>query len=135
MSMYTEYHPRWIRPRISTYWWMQRGAYLKFILREVSSIFVAWFVVYLLLLVRAVIQGEFAYLQFLEWSGRPAVLLMNFVSFFFVVFHAVTWFNVAPQAMVVRLGSTKLPGWVIAGSNYLACAAASALIAWLLLAD
>ena len=36
----------------------ERGSYLAFILRELSSIFVAWFVVYLLLLVRAVEPGS-----------------------------------------------------------------------------
>src|SRR5438132_766531 len=42
---YTEYHPRWYRTRVSTWWWLARWPYLKFILREISSVFVAWFVV------------------------------------------------------------------------------------------
>ena len=67
---------------------------------------------FLLLLVRAVSQGEPAYQQFLEWAGHPLVVLLNVVSFFFVVFHAVTWFNLAPQAMVVRVGGTRVPGCV-----------------------
>ena len=54
---------------MSTYWWLERWSYLAFILRELSSIFVAWFVVYLLLLVRAVSQGESGYRQFLSWSA------------------------------------------------------------------
>src|SRR5438067_2427147 len=49
--VYTEFHPRWYRPRVSTWWWLKRGSYLAFIARELSSVFVAWFVVYLLLLV------------------------------------------------------------------------------------
>jgi fumarate reductase subunit C len=133
MRSYTEYHPRWIRPRMSTYWWLQSGPYLKFILRELSSIFVAWFVVVLLLLVRAVSQGEAAYHQFLEWAGSPGILLLNVVSLFFIVFHAVTWFNLAPQAMVVRVGGTRVPGLLIAGSNYLAWAVVTALVLWVLL--
>ena len=35
---YTEYHPRWYRRRVSTYWWMGRWSYLVFILRELSRI-------------------------------------------------------------------------------------------------
>ena len=50
------YHPRWLRRRVSTYWWLEKRSYFAFILREVSSMFVAWFVVYLLLLVNAVGQ-------------------------------------------------------------------------------
>src|SRR5262245_45899418 len=44
---YTEFPPSWYRPRISTYWWLKRRAYLTFILRELSSVCVAWFVVFL----------------------------------------------------------------------------------------
>jgi len=132
-AAYTEYHPRWLRPRMSTYWWLQRRGYVVFILRELSSIFVAWFVVYLLLLVRAVSQGGSSYQQFLRWSGRPAVLLINLVTLLFVVFHAITWFNLAPQAMVVHLGAKRVPGPWIAASNYVAWALSSALVAWLLL--
>ena len=43
-AAYTEYHPRWLRRRPSTYWWLERRAYLSFITRELSSIFIAWFV-------------------------------------------------------------------------------------------
>ena len=133
MSSYTEYHPRWLRPRISTYWWIQRGAYLKFILRELSSIFVAWFVVYLLLLVRAMSQGTMAYHQFLDWAGHSHVVLLNVVTLFFVVFHSITWFNLAPQAMVVRVGRVRVPDILIAASNYVAWIAVTALLAWSLL--
>jgi fumarate reductase subunit C len=86
----TEYHPRWFRRRVSTYWWLERRSYLAFILRELSSVFVAWSVVYLLLLVRAVSQGDSRYEQFLAWSGRPVVLVINIVSLCFVVLHAIT---------------------------------------------
>jgi len=131
--VYTEYHPRWFRRRTSTYWWLERRSYLAFILRELSSVFVAWSVAYLLLLVRAVGRGDDAYRQFLARSGRPLVVLLNLVTLGFVVFHAVTWFNLAPQAMVVRLRGRRVPGALIAAANYAAWAVASALVAWLLL--
>jgi fumarate reductase subunit C len=131
--LYTEYHPRWYRPRTSTYWWLQRWSYFAFILRELSSVCIAWFVVYLLLLVRAVSKGDPSYQQFLSWSASPFVLLLNLVSLLFVVYHAITWFNLAPQAMVVRLRGKRVPGTWVAASNYLAWALLSALVAWLLL--
>ena len=130
---YTEFQPHWYRPRVSTYWWLKRRSYLAFILRELSSLFVAWFVVFLLLLVAAVSRGEESYRQFLNWSGGPVVVVLNLVSLFFVVFHAVTWFNLAPQAMAVRLQGKRVPGTWVAASNYAAWAVVSALVAWLLL--
>ena len=130
---YTEYHPRWIRTRMSTYWWLGRRSYLAFIVRELSSIFVGWFAVYLLLLVHAVSRGETRYQEFLAWSGTPVVLTLNIVSLFFIVYHAITWFNLAPKAMVLRVGGTRVPGFLIAGSNYLAWVMATAVVGWLLL--
>src|SRR5262245_33285319 len=100
--VYTEYHPRWYRPRMSTYWWLEKRAYFLFILRELTSVFVAWFIVFLLLLVAAVSEGEGSYRRFLTWAAHPAVIALNVVSLVFVILHAVTWFNLAPQAMAVR---------------------------------
>ena len=133
MRSYTEYHPRWERPHMSTYWWMQRGSYFIFILRELSSIFVAWFVIYLLMLVRALGHGTLAYHQFLDWARNPSILLLNVVSLFFVVFHAITWFNLAPQAMVVHVGKRRLAGSWIVASNYAAWIVVSMVILGLLL--
>jgi len=130
---YTDYHPRWLRRRPSTYWWLERRAYLSFITREVSSIFIAWFVVYLLLLVRAVSLGDSNYQAFLEWSRHPVVLALNVVTLFFVFFHAVTWFNLAPKAMVVHLGRKRLPGSLISAANYGGWVAVTAFVLWLLL--
>jgi fumarate reductase subunit C len=118
---------------MSTYWWLTRRSYLAFILRELSSVFIAWLVVYLLLLVRAVSQSAPAYQAFLSWSAAPVVLLVNLVSLCFVVFHAITWFSLAPQAMVVRVRGKRMRGGAITAASYAAWGLASALVAWLLL--
>jgi len=132
-TRYTLYHPRWYRARVSTYWWLGRWPYLKFILRELSSIFVAWFVVLTLLQIWALGRGPAAYAGFEQWLRRPFVLALNGFSFLFVLFHTVTWFNLAPRAMAVRLRGKRLPDILIAAPNYVAWLAVSGGIAWLLL--
>jgi fumarate reductase subunit C len=132
-TAYTEYHPRWLRRRPSTYWWLERRAYLSFITRELSSIFIAWFVVYLLLLIRAVSRGDASYQQFLAWSRHPVVMVLNVVTLFFAAFHAFTWFNLAPKAMVVHVGRKRLPASLISLSNYGAWVVVTAFVLWLLL--
>jgi fumarate reductase subunit C len=128
---YTEFHPRWYRPRMSTCWWLRRRSYLAFILRELSSVFVAWFVVYLLLLVNAVGEGSEPYRRFLDWSATPWVLVVNLVALLFIAFHAVTWFSLAPQAMVVRLRGRRVPRRWIVASIHFGWIAVSALVIWL----
>ena len=129
---YQLYHPRWHRPKTSTYWWLRRGTYVAFILREVSAIFVAWFVVYLLMLLHAVSQGAASYARFMDWSAGTGILILNIVTLIFILIHAVTWFNLAPQAMAVRLGGKRVPDALIAGSNYAAWAVISAVLVWIL---
>ena len=130
---YTEFHPRWYRPRMPVFWWVSRRTYLVFVIRELSSVFVAWSVVFLLLLVHAVGHGGRQYQQFLILSSNPWMLALNAVTLAFLVFHAITWFNLAPQAMVVRLRGNRVPRSAIAGAHYAGWALLSALAAWLIL--
>jgi len=132
-TAYTDFHPRWYRPHMSTYWWRERGSYLLFILRELSSVFVAWAVIYLLLLISAAARGEARYREFLDWSAEPGVWLLNLVALAFLTYHAITWFNLAPQAMVVHAGGKRVPGMWIAISNYALWAMVSVVVAWIVL--
>ena len=128
-----EYVPKSYRSRPSTFWWMGRWPYLKFILREVSSVFVAWIVVVTLLQIRAVEQGPAQYAEFQRWLTNPIVMGLNVVSLFFVLFHTVTWFNLAPKAMAVRTGGKRLPDVAVTAPNYIAWAVVSAAVAWIVL--
>ena len=42
--------PLTYRRPMSTWWWLRKRTYFVFVMRELSSIFIAWFVVFLLLL-------------------------------------------------------------------------------------
>ena len=128
-----EYSAKSYHTRVSTYWWLTRWAYFRFILRELSSVFVAWIVVMTLLQIRALTRGPADYAEFQNWLRSPLLLALNAVSFVFVIFHAVTWFNLAPKAMVIRLRGKRVPNLAIAGPNYFAWVAISAAVAWILL--
>lgn len=130
---YTDFHPRWYRVRVSTYWWLTKWAYLQFVLRELSSIFVAWFVVLTLLQLRCLSQGPEAYARWQEWMRNPFLIAGNVVTLFFVLLHTVTWFNLAPRAMAVRVAGKRVPALLIAAANYLAWAVVSVILAWIIL--
>ena len=130
---YTLNHPRWYRKRVSTYWWLQRWEYLRFVLREISSVFIAWFVVLTLLQIYSASRGPNAYGDFLEFLKNPFVVALNIISFFFVVYHSITWFNLSARAMSIRVGGKKVPGFLISGPNFAVWLIISAVIGWLLL--
>ncbi len=130
---YTLHHPRWYRRRVSVWWWLENRSYAGFVLRELSSVFVAFFAIVSLWQVRAVVRGPEAYAQFLARLQSPWFLVLHGVALVFVLFHAITWFNLAPKAMVVRVAGKRVPDWVVVGANYAAWVCLSAVVAVILL--
>jgi fumarate reductase subunit C len=122
---------RLYRRPVSTWWWTRKRSYFVFVMRELSSIFVAWFVLYLVLLVYAVGRGEAAYQRFLDWAASPWVTVLNVVALVFVLLHTVTWFSLTPQAMAVRVMGQKVPAWHIVAGQYVGLAVVSGFVFWL----
>jgi fumarate reductase subunit C len=120
----------WRRP-ISTWWWLRKRTYFVFVMRELSSLFVGWFVVFLLLLVRAVGRGDAAYHDFLDWADSPVVIAVNVVGFAFILLHTVTWFGVTPQAMALRVRRKPVPAPAVIAAQYVGLAVVTAFIWWL----
>jgi fumarate reductase subunit C len=116
---------------VSTYWWLEKWSYAAFILREMSCVFVGWFVVFLLLLVRAVGAGDPAYQEFLTWSASSRILFLNLVSLAFILLHAITFFQAAPQALVVHIGSKRVPTQFVGAAHYGGLIVVSAVVWWL----
>jgi succinate dehydrogenase subunit C len=94
--------PTAYRQPVSRLWWLKKRSYFMFVLRELSSIFVAWFAVFLMIMVFAIGRGEAAYQNFMNWAASPVVIVINIVALAFAILHTVTWFVLTPQAMVVR---------------------------------
>ena len=122
---------RYYRQRMPLLWWTRRRSYATFMLRELSSLFVALFVVELLLLVRAMANGAAAYEDFLDAMANPAVIVLNLVALAFILLHAITFANLTPRAMVVRVRGRKVPARVILAGVYLGWLVVTAFLAWL----
>ena len=129
----TPHHPKWYRPRISVWWWLKKGSYAAFMLRELTSVSVAFFAVVLLWQVRAVVEGPEAYARVMARLQTPLFLALDVFAFLLILFHMVTWFNAAPAAMVVRVRGKRVADWVLAGSNYVAWVLLSIVVAAILL--
>ena len=122
---------RMYRPPVSTWWWLRKRSYFVFVMRELSSIFIAWLVVFLLLLVAAIGRGSAAFDGVLDFAANPAVVVLNVIAFAFVVLHTITWFSLTPKAMDARLGGRPVPPAVVIASQYVGLVVVSALVIWL----
>jgi fumarate reductase subunit C len=112
-------------------WWAKNPAYLKFMIRELTSVFVALFVLLYLWQLRAVAAGPDAYAEFMARLQTPGFLILNAVTFGFMLFHTITWFNATPAAMGARVGGKRVPAEIIIGSQYVAWVLLSGIIAWI----
>jgi fumarate reductase subunit C len=121
------------RRPVPIWWWVRKRSYFVFVMRELSSLFVAWLVVYLLMFLSAVGRGESAYDDFLDWASAPWVVALNVIALLFLALHVVTWFNLTPQAMAVKMGSRPAPPALVIASQYAGLAVTSVLVVWLVL--
>ncbi|MEU8246225.1 hypothetical protein [Nonomuraea sp. NPDC048916] len=112
-------------------WFARTRSYTVFVLRELTSVFVAWSVVFLLLLVDAVLGGTTR--EFAALAARPWMIVLNVAALAATAFHAVTFLNLAPKATVVRLDGWRVPAWMIQGGNHSAWLVISGLIAYFVL--
>jgi fumarate reductase subunit C len=119
------------RRPVSTWWWLRKRSYFLFVMRELSSIFVAWFVLLLLVMISAVGRGRSSYETFLDVASHPVVVAINVVAAAFLALHVVTWFALTPQAMVLQVGGRRVPGSLILVSQYVGLAVVSAFVWWL----
>ncbi|MBV9438203.1 MAG: fumarate reductase subunit C, partial [Acidobacteria bacterium] len=103
-----------------------------FILRELTSVAVAWTVAVMLMQIFALTHSGAFYDGFEALMALPVMILVNVIAFAFLVFHSVTWFNLAPKAMAVRVGGKRVPGILISGPQYLAWIAVSAIVLFIL---
>ncbi|CRZ18665.1 fumarate reductase subunit C [Mycolicibacterium neworleansense] len=120
------------RQPVPLLWWTKRASYLRYMLRELSCEFVAWSVVYLVILVWAYSTGHQDW--FAAFSSHPLVIVLNLVTLAFLLLHTITWFSLAPRAMVVHLRGRRVPAGAVLAGHYLAWLAVSAVIAWVVLA-
>ncbi|NUR05423.1 MAG: fumarate reductase subunit C [Nocardioidaceae bacterium] len=122
---------RTYRRPISTWWWVGKRTYFVFVMRELSSIFIAWLVVYLLLMIAAIGRGADAYDDFLRFAANPVVVVVDLVALAFVVLHTITWFGLTPKAMDVRAAGRPVPAAAVIASQYVGLVVVSAFVVWL----
>lgn len=100
-------------------WWRQRGAYTFVMLRELTSVCIALYLIGFIVMLAKLGQGPEAYASYVAFLGSPGMLLLHALAMAGALFHTVTWFNLAPRALVVRIGEDKVPDLMIAGPHYL----------------
>jgi fumarate reductase subunit C len=128
MPQYRQFQPKPYQPQMSAYWYFDRWPYLRFVLREASSFFVAYFAGLILFQVAALSGGPSRYAKFEECMRSPLMIILNGLTLAFLLLHAVTWFNLVPRVMMRQVLGKSIPDPVAAAPNYLIWLGATAII-------
>nr|VFJ64790.1 MAG: fumarate reductase subunit C [Candidatus Kentron sp. DK] len=112
-------------------WYLRQGRYVRYMAREVTSLFIGIHAFLLVCGLGALSEGEAAYNQFLAVLGSPFYVGLLVVTLVFAVYHSVAWFSVTPQAMPVQVGEDFMPGWITIGVHYGIWAVATVLVLFL----
>lgn len=114
-------------------WWLDKRNYLLFMLREMTSIFIAAYLVLFLVQLAQLAKGAEAYGAFLERLASPGWILFHVLALVAALYHTITWFNLTPKVLVVRMGGERLAPVFIAAPNYVLWVMISAVITWIVL--
>jgi fumarate reductase subunit C len=121
-------------PKMSRTWWLTKRAYVLFMLRELSSVFIAIFLVVFLAQIFQLTKGPDAYAAFAQKLSSPGWILFHGVALLFALYHSLTWFQSTAVIMPLNLGERAVPRSVVFALILGAWIAASAVILILFLA-
>ncbi len=104
------------RQEIKSTWWLKKKSYFFFMMRELTSVFVAAFVLLYAYEIFLLSKGPQVYDLFQESLRRPLFIVFYAVAFLFSLFHTFTWFGVLSKVQVVRIGKWTAPAALVTGS-------------------
>jgi fumarate reductase subunit C len=121
-------------PKMPRTWWLQKPAYLLFMLRELSSVFIAVFLVVFLVQIYQLTKGPEAYAAFVQKLSSPGWIAFHVVALLFALYHSLTWFQSTAVILPLDLGERAVPRNVVFALTLGAWIAASVVILILFLA-
>lgn len=90
-------------------WWLTKQSYFLFMLRELSSVFIAIFLIVYLCQIYQLTQGPQAYIAFARKLSSPGWILFHLVALLFALYHSVTWFQSSAVVLQLRIGERLIP--------------------------
>ena len=121
----------YVRP-LPRSWWLRKPSYLLFMARELTSVFVAGYAVFLLVLIWRADDAE-SFSRLFDALDSPGSVVLHLIFLAVVLFHTITWINLLPKVLVLWRGDEQVSPTLVAASNYVAWVVISGVVALLVL--
>ncbi len=109
-------------------WWLSQGLYLRYMAREITSLFIGAYTAVLVVGLARLAEGRAAWDAALEARQSPLSVAFHLVALLFALYHSATWFNLTPKAMPLEVAGRRLPGVAIVSAHYAAWVMISAAL-------
>jgi fumarate reductase subunit C len=119
-----------IRP-VPVLWWLRSRAYILFVVREFTSVLIAAYLVVFLIFLQRLAAGPSSYESYLRWLAQPAVVAFHLIALAAALYHSVTWLELTPLTVVIRIRDRRVPARTIVAANVAAWIAVSIVVVWL----
>lgn len=120
--------PRPHVPRMPRLWWLRRPNYIRYMLRELTCVWIGAYVIAVVTGLYRLRQGPDAWEAYWQAFGSVPGILFQIVALAFVLYHTVTWFALAPQTMPIWRGEHRVPSDWIKAAHYLIWVVVSVII-------
>ena len=121
------------RKPVSNTWWLERKQYFFFVIRELTSIFVAGYCLFLLFVISEISDDQEKYTLLILSLKSPISLVLHFISLPFILYHAISWFNLTPKIMKLQIGEEIITDKLIVGLVNISWGILALIIFWLIL--
>jgi len=115
-------------PTMPATWWLRRRSYFLFMMRELSSVFIAIFLIVFLVQIYQLAEGQQAYTAFIQRLGSPGWITFHMVALLFALYHTFTWFQSSSVVLQIKIGRHEIPRPAVMGLHIGAWIVASAVI-------
>ena len=110
-------------------WWRRDPFFVRYMMRELTAPFVAIYAVILLVGLMRLAEGEAAFNAWLAALRSPVSILLHWVLFIAITYHAMTLWKVMPKTMPrLSLGGRTLPESTVTVFGWIATIAVSVAV-------
>lgn len=113
-------------------WYRKNPRFIRYMLRELTAVFLAAYALILLAGVIALYRGPEPWAVFEGFLRSPFSMALHGLILIAAVYHSCTWFAVSPKAMPpVVLGKKRIPDRAVVGAQFaLFIMVSIALVLW-----
>ncbi|HEY3118164.1 MAG TPA: hypothetical protein VGK54_15580, partial [Chloroflexota bacterium] len=116
------------RPQQPGNWWLRSGHYFLYMVRELSSVFAAVWVLLFLTQLPLMAGGPSQYRAWLEVIRSPEWITFSVIALLFVLYHSWTAFTSTSAIVHFRMGKDTLGGPIVNLGMFMTWAGASLVI-------